>query len=361
VERRARVRLARGFAAAALVAVAWAVVPIRAVPAETSGIIDLHAHVAGIGAGDSGCLVSDTLRGNVRFRWYLWAMGVDLDELGAEGDAIVFARLAAAVAESERVERAVVLAMDGVVDAAGELDRTATEMYVPNEYVLENVRKYPELLFGASVHPRRRDALARLDWARANGAVLVKWLPAVMDIDPADPAYAAYYAKLVELRLPLLVHVGAEAAFARANNALGDPRRLERALEAGVTVIAAHLATTGEIDGVENFDRLLPMFERWPNLYADISSLTQINKLGYLRRALARPGVAERLVYGSDWPLQYLPVVSPWYHLPQISFRGVRAVRAESNTWDRDVVLKQQMGVPNAVFTRGATLLPRAP
>jgi uncharacterized protein len=324
-------------------------------------VIDLHVHVAGIGAGGSGCLVSEELRGNVRFRWYLWAMGVDLDELGAEGDAVVFTRLAAAVTESTRVERAVVLAMDGVIDAAGKLDPAATEMYVPNEYVLDNVRKHPELLFGASVHPRRTDALERLAWARANGAVLVKWLPAVMDIDPADPAYDAFYAKLVELRLPLLVHVGAEAAFARANNALGDPRRLERALAAGVTVIAAHLATTGESDGEENFERLLPMFERWPNLYADISSLTQINKMGYLRRALARPGVAERMVYGSDWPLQYLPVVSPWYHLPQISFGGVRAVRAESNVWDRDVVLKQLLGVPDAVFTRGAALLPPQP
>jgi len=353
-----RARAARWLAAGAAAASLCLGTPLQASPPGEGGIVDLHAHVAGIGAGGSGCLVSEELRGNVRFRWYLWAMGVDVDELEAEGDAIVFPRLAAAVAASRHVERAVVLAMDGVVDATGELDRAASELYVPNEFVLENVRRHPELLFGASVNPRRRDALERLTWARANGAVLVKWLPAIMDIDPADPAHAAFYAKLVELRLPLLVHVGAEAAFARANNALGDPRRLELPLQAGVTVIAAHLATTGESDGEENFERLLPLFERYPNLYADISSLTQINKLGYLQRALAHPGVAARLVYGSDWPLQYFPVVSPWYHLPQISFRGVGAVRAEANPWDRDVVLKQQLGVPAAVFTRGNELLP---
>jgi len=294
--------LALGMAAVAASALAWLLTSVPATRPAIGEVIDLHAHVAGIGAGGSGCLVSDELRTNVRFRWYLWAMGVDLDELEAEGDAIVFPRLAAAVADSRRVERAVVLAMDGVIDAAGELDLDATEIYVPNEYVLENVRHHAELLFGASVHPRRRDALERLEWARANGAVLVKWLPAIMDIDPADPAYAAFYAKLVELRLPLLVHVGAERAFARANDALGDPRRLTAPLDAGVTVIAAHLATTGETDGEEDFERLLPLFERYSNLYADISSLTQINKLGYLRRALAHPGVTEHLVYGSDWP-----------------------------------------------------------
>ena len=45
----------------------------------------------------------------------------------------------------------------------------------------------PDVGFDASVNPYRRDALERLDGAVASGAVLLKWLPSIQEIDPADP------------------------------------------------------------------------------------------------------------------------------------------------------------------------------
>ena len=249
-----------------------------------------------------------------------------------------------------------ILAMDGVV-AGGELDREATQYYVPNDFVAAEVKRYDNLCFGASVNPHRHDALARLEQARSDGALLVKWIPNVMHFDPADPAIEPFYRKLIELDLPLLSHAGNELAFADARDDLGDPRRLEFPLSLGVTVIAAHIATTGENEGEDNFERILPMFDEYPNLYSEISSLTQVNKRNYLKRALDVPGIDERLLYGTDYPLQFFPLVSSLWHLRHVGVGTARLVGSIPNRWDRDVALKRAIGTPEHVFARSAELL----
>ena len=122
-------------------------------------------------------------------------------------------------------------------------------------------------------------------------------------------------------------------------------------------MIAAHIAAAGATDGVDNFERILPLFERHPNLYADISSLTQINRLGYLERALDVPGLVSRLVYGTDWPLQFFPLVSPYYHIGRIGWTQANSIAAIDSPWDRDVALKKASGMPEEVFERSGTLL----
>ncbi|MYE13670.1 MAG: amidohydrolase family protein [Gammaproteobacteria bacterium] len=297
------------------------------------------------------------MRDSFRFPIYLRAFGVTREALERDGDGLVIDRIAAHVAASERVSRAVVLALDGVV-VHGDIDWDATQVYVPNDFVARETERHPALCFGASVNPHRRDALDRLARAYDDGAVLLKWIPNIMGIDPADEAIRPFYRRLVELGLPLLTHAGQERSFASAVDAYGDPLRLELPLSMGVTVIAAHIATTGENAGEDNFDRILPLFEAYPNLYADVSSLTQINKLGYLARALKVPGLPERLVYGTDWPLQFFPLVSPYYHLNHIGFAEARSAAALDNPWDRDIALKEALHVPGHVFARGAELLP---
>jgi predicted TIM-barrel fold metal-dependent hydrolase len=251
--------------------------------------------------------------------------------------------------------------MDGVIDENGALDKARTQVYVPNDFVRRETDRYEVLLFGASVNPYRPDAIARLRAVKDAGAVLVKWIPSIMRIDPADPRIIPFYETLVELDLPLLIHVGQERSFGGAADELGDPVRLELALDTGVTVIAAHIATTGKNEGEGNFERLLPLFARYPNLYTDISSLTQINKLGYLYEALRIPGLSERMLYGSDWPLQFFPLVSPWYQIGHVAIGDIREVARLKNKWDRDVALKRAMGVPEAVFARTRAVLKITP
>jgi len=320
--------------------------------------VDLHVHTAGIGAGDSGCFVSGTLQSSYKFDLYLKSFGTSRARVAAEGDASIIRHLAEEVGASRQVSHAVVLALDGAIDeSTGELDRPRTEVYVPNEFVARETARFTNLLWGASINPLRPDALQRLDWAAAHGAVLVKWIPGIMHFSPDDVRCTAFYRRLVELQLPLLCHAGQERSFTQAQDELGDPVRLRLPLSLGVSVIAAHIASTGANEGERDTDRLVRLMREFPTLRTEVSSLTQINKPGYLREALLRPEFRGRLAYGSDYPLINTALVSPWHYPRELTVAQMQRLSAETNSWDRDVALKQALGVPNEVFARSGDWL----
>ena len=331
-------------------------------------IVDIHCHTAGIGAGESGCFVSKELQSSYKFQIYLDSFGVDLASLKAAGDALVIERIAEQVKRSELVSAeqvkrselvsaAIVLSMDGVVGDDGQLDRGATEFYVPNEFVFEETSKYPGLFWGASINPKRTNAVEQLVWAHANGAKLVKWLPSIQLFDPSEPSFLPFYQKLAELGMPLLSHAGQERSFSHARDEFADPLKLRLALDSGVTVIVAHVASTGENEGQRDTDRLLGMMSQYPRLYSEISSLTQVNKLGYLSEALRDERFKGRLFYGSDYPLINSALVSPWYFSLNLDVQQMRELASVKNPWDRDVGLKKALGVPSEVFDRAGRLL----
>lgn len=320
-------------------------------------VIDMHCHAAGIGAGGSGCFLSPAMARSWKTRFYFRAFGVTEAELQREGDGLLLRRLSGRLRGSSRVQAAVVLALDGVVDSRGELDRGRTELYVPNDYLAARCRQYDNLLFGASVNPHRCDALERLDAAAAAGAVLIKWLPSIQGTDPADPGLIPFYRRLAELGLPLLTHTGNEESFTRADNSLADPARLRLALENGVTVIAAHCASNGRNCGEANLARLLPLFKAYPNLYADISALTLANRIGQLQQVLRHTGLHDRLLYGSDMPLPATGLTTPWLQLFYLGPGEARRLAAIENPWDRDVALNLALGLPEQVLTRAAAIL----
>jgi hypothetical protein len=340
-------------------------------PLPEEGIVDMHCHVNGIGAGGSGCFISDEFRNDWRFPFYLRGFGVSEQELLEKGDGLVVDRLSQLLAESKFVKKAVVLAMDGVV-SDGLLDTHRTQVYVPNEFVEEAVKKHSNLLFGASVNPYRKDAIARLVWAKKKGAVLVKWIPSVMNIDPSDRKLIPFYKKLAKLKLPLLTHTGSDQSIPYSNDELNDPERLSLPLECGVKVIAAHIASTGRYHR-EGFPpgwyhrerssgRLARVMRDNPNnakLFADISSLTQLNKLCYMKEALTRPEFSGRLFYGSDFPLINTILVSPLYYCFRLTLRQVIDIALTKNPWDVDVKIKQALGTPTNVFARSQELLRR--
>lgn len=323
-------------------------------------IIDIHCHTAGIGAGGSGCFVSPALTGSWKYRVYLKAFRVAERELEREGDGLIMRRLSETLARSRRVSAAVILAMDGVVDDRGEIDRGETEMYIPNEFVAAETRKHANLLYGASINPHRRDAVERLDAAAADGAVVVKWLPSIQRIDPADRQLVPFYRRLEELGLPLLAHTGNESSFTRARNELADPERLRLPLSLGVTVIAAHAGSNGRNGGESNHVRFLRLCREFPNLHADISALTQLNRLGHLPRLLKNKGIGERLMYGTDMPLPNTAAVLPYAFLYRVSPARMFAIVRNTNPWDRDVALKEALGLTAGMLKNSAGVIRRA-
>jgi predicted TIM-barrel fold metal-dependent hydrolase len=344
--------MAAGALAAALLACASLPArPFRPVEPLPAGLVDMQCHIAGLGVGGSGCFVSPRLRNNWRFEVYLRSFGVSKKEVLAHGDGVIADHISASVAQSRLVRKVVVLALDGVIGANGQLDTNRTEVFVPNEFVAGVCRQHTNLLFGASVNPYRPDALARLDWAQAHGAVLVKWIPPIMEIDPADPKLVPFYRKMAALKLPLLSHTGEEKSFSRADEEFGDPEKLRLPLSLGVKVIAAHIASSEKYHGEQGTDRLARLMREYPNLYADISALTQINKPGVLKEALTRPEFSGRLLYGTDYPLINTALVSSWYSA-HLSLRQKWAIWRTKNPWDRDVMTKQELGTPADIFAR---------
>lgn len=325
---------------------------------------DVHAHVFGLGDGDTGCEVSYRSLSwlhpveNARFETFLAASGVDL--AGDRRDQQYVERLLALHRLGNPEGRLVLLAFDRVVDEQGREDALASAYYTPNEYVLQLAERHPDVEAAVSIHPYRSDAVERLEAAAARGARQVKWLPAAMGIDPASELCDPFYEALARLRIPLLTHAGAEAAVANQDDAFGNPLRLRRPLEHGVRVVVAHCAGTGSYPDLDEPERARPtlpasdLFFRLmdesryeQNLFGGLSAITQVNRAGSpLRRVLRARHLQHRMVNGSDYPLPAIdPLISTWQleRLGLLEPRERRLCNAvfEANPLLFDVVVKR--------------------
>lgn len=267
------------------------------------------------------------------------------------------------VAASE-LNRAVLLALDQVYTKNGTVDLKQSRFFVPNHFVSHHCRRYPKhFLFGASVHPYRKDALDSLDRQKERGAVLIKLLPNSQGFDPSDPDLVHYYRKLAELHLPLLIHAGYEHSIPVIDQLWGDPVLLRRALDQGTTVIVAHGGTAGRFHRRETFGSFLKLLAGYPNCYGDTSALTNLWRAKYLKELLCprimeqRYGVhitsvLERFVHGSDFPAPVTPLA--------FGVHNARKARAalpdKSNRLQLDIAVKRVMGVPDSCLTRAADL-----
>ena len=296
---------------------------------DPARVIDCHVHLAGTGTGNSGCFVNprmqSALRHPIQFaRFSIYKRAAGIDDMARADDDFV-ERLATLARWGPKHGRFVVLAFDMVHHEDGTADAAASEFYVPNDWALTVAARHPDcFLPAASVHPYRKDAVAELERAAARGAVCVKWLPNAQHIDPSSPRCDETYRALARLGLPLLTHAGHEAAVeAEEEQKLGNPLLLRRALDAGVKVIVAHCASSGqgadldvhghdqpEVDSFDLFLRLLDEPGWRGQLWGDVSALIQFNRCDKLARLLERPEVHARLLNGSDYPLPAINVLA---------------------------------------------------
>lgn len=288
---------------------------------EPAKVLDVHAHVVGMGTGGTGAFVNprmvDALGHPLQYtRFEIYCRAACIDDL-SRADQQYVERLVAHVRAQPRHGRLTLLPFDRVYREDGTPDLEATELSAPNDYALELARRHPDcFVAAASVHPYRPDALDELDRVAAKGAVLIKWLPNAQRIDPASARCDRFYDRLSALGLPLLTHAGEEHAVDSTAQDWGNPLRLRRALDHGAKVIMAHCAGLGACEDLDapgqqkplapSFDLLLRMLDDPRHralLYADISALTQANRCDKLPALLRRTDLHERLVYGTDYPL----------------------------------------------------------
>ena len=82
------------------------------------------------------------------------------------------------------------------------------------------------------------------------------------------------------------------------------------------------------------------------------STLTQINKLGYLKKVLNERNFKGKMMYGSDFPLINSSLVSAWYFPLNLKLSEIRRINRIKNPWDRDIALKQALGMPQEVYRK---------
>lgn len=319
--------------------------------------LDFHVHIVGTGASGTGCWLRVAGWHRPLAAIMLRGIGMPADAFERNFDALYVEHLLAQV-RSSSLGAAMILAHDEVYDERGQRMAGAGSFYVPNDYVLRLARENSEFLPAVSIHPARPDALEELERCLAGGAVAMKCLPNCHNIDCNDRRFTKFWERMAATQLPLLAHTGGEHTVPVIRPELGDPEVLKLPLECGVTVIAAHCATKSGLTDPEYFFSLLKMFKRFPNLYGDISAFNVPLRGRHVRECL-KPGVVERMVHGSDYPV---PVNGLWAWLRGFIGHGTwRESARESNVIERDYQIKVAMGFPPEVFTRGWKLLRTAP
>lgn len=313
--------------------------------------IDIHVHALSLDPA-TGCYVSDKLRNRLTIRIMKKLLGIGRKDPDSVVDKKIQARFAEDIQGAGGVDHIVVLALDAVYNERGDLDEAKTHFYVPNDYLFALAESNPKLLPGASVNPNRRDALRELERCIQRGAALIKWLPNTQGFNPNNDRYKDFFRMLQESGTPLLCHTGYEHSLGALNQSFGDPENLCRALDEGVTVIAAH-GGGSEIFRGRHFNRFIEMLRTYSNLYADTSALTLPLRKPYLIELLNIGSIHHKLVHGSDYPLP----VSAWAFLNNLPFDKIRFISKVRSPIERDYRIKEALGFPEEIFRRGYDLI----
>lgn len=326
---------------------------------------DVHCHLLGNGRGGSGIYVDpafdagEGLRNRVQRA--MFASGACLGRDEARWDTRMVERLVHLMSQLPPGYKAMVMAFDFSWDETGKRRDDWTTFSVPNRHAAAVAAALPQRFeWIASVHPQRPDALEELARCKAQGARAVKWLPPSMGIDLSHPRCTAFYRKLQELDIPLLVHVGEEQAVRGAHRQeFGHPLALRHPLGEGVRVIAAHCASLGEspdtdlpgkpmTPNFELFARLMDDPRHAALLYGDISATVLFNRGDLFADIVRRKSWHARLLHGSDYPLPgILPLVSLDYFVRQgmLDMEAVPMLRSlrEANPLLFEFVLKRNL------------------
>ncbi len=321
-------------------------------------IIDTHIHIAGTGDEGSGCMMSKRFKSSL----FYYALLI-LSRKRELSDKIVRDMILGVIESSKRVDRAVVLALDCIVESSGEERLDLSNIVVPNDYVKKLSDEYKgKILFGASIHPYRKNALDLVDKCVEEGAVLIKWVPSAQGIDPQDEKCYRFYDKLAQVGIPLLCHMGLEFAIPSAPDAIFDfnsPKRLIPALERGAKVIAAHCAISSIWNDFRYFNEFLSVMKfahnRGFSLYADVSAFSNPVKRRFPKRIKDNID-QKRLLFGSDYPVPIFDIearkalvriISNWF-----------GKNGDTNPLDKNYeILKEQWEFDDIVFTNAHNIL----
>ena len=295
-------------------------------------LTDYHVHIVGMSPKTTGTFVNESWQsvfhpaGYTRFMVYKSAAGITSDH---NIDQQYLARLQNLVEHLPYQGMTGIMAFDYFHDEGGNIDKARTSFHVPNQYVLDIANDFPDRYFPiASIHPYRKNALQQLEHYAKAGVRFIKWLPNSMGIHPAPEKpelrqkLVNYYRTMIDHNMILITHTGDEKATeAEGFQHLGNPLYLRLALDMGLKIIMAHVGSLGECKneearicppGTPYLDLALDLLRQEQyrqNLLADISAVTQFNRLQAIDRIIEATDVHGQLVNGSDYPLPAVNLV----------------------------------------------------
>jgi predicted TIM-barrel fold metal-dependent hydrolase len=170
-----------------------------------------------------------------------------------------------------------------------------------NDYVAEYCRAAPDRLVPmGGVHPRfATDAAAEVRRAAELGVRALKVHPPHMAVEPNAylhglEALRAIYEEAQRLRLPVMIHTGT-SIFPGARSRMGEAIAVDDvAIDfPELTIVIAHGGRPLWMD------QAFFLVRRFPRVFMDVSSIPPKAILRYFPR-LAE--VADKVLYGSDWP-----------------------------------------------------------
>ena len=311
--------------------------------------IDCHVHVLATTPGHGR--LSGHLRRRPNVLFTRLRLGISLFGSDETIERQFETRLIRTIDGTPELDAAVGLAFDAIYTEDGRLDEANTHLYVTNDYAAELARRHRKLLFGASVHPYRPDAVAEVERCVAAGAVLMKWLPVVQGMNPADDRCIPFYEALAHHRLPLLCHTGGEMSLPQEFRQYESPELLVPALRRGVTVIAAHCGTHSHPLGTDYLPTFVRMAKEYERLYGDTAALNVPNRSYAFPVLLKDEAMRRKVVHGSDWPIPSMATLRAG------PLTALRLLATEGNWMRRDVLVKRAVGFDDAYFGRAATIL----
>ncbi len=170
-----------------------------------------------------------------------------------------------------------------------------------NEYVAEYCKAAPDRLVPmGGVHPRfAEDAASEVRRAAELGVRALKIHPPHMAVEPNAylhglEALRAIYEEAQRLRLPVMIHTGT-SVFPGARSRTGEPIAVDDVAVdfPDLKIVLAHGGRPLWMD------QAFFLVRRFPNVHMDVSSIPPRAILRYFPR-LAE--VADKVLYGSDWP-----------------------------------------------------------
>jgi len=264
-------------------------------------LVDAHTHVFCWGENPAEGYLSK----NTRDRWLTKLLLRITGVLAEPGETISQKMRNRLVrhAETSALDHLVVLAQDAVYREDGSRDDASTHFYVANDYVLGLAQEHNKILPGCSINPIRSDAVAELERCHAAGCRLVKVHTAIQGVDPDRPRFDPFYKRAAELGVVLTFHTGYEHSCKVVSQSYTDPRRLVRALDHGLSVVAAHCGTCAFFDPEDYYPHFVEMMAKHDNLYGDTAVMASLIRWTALRRLEREtPDIRGRIVHGSDYP-----------------------------------------------------------